>query len=163
MTHEEKRRDQLLAAPGAVESDADPRIEVSEHDGNTRIDIAPDAAVRPGDPTEPRIAPDDDGSLEGPDVETSSRRPSGGTPKPGGLGQDGTIPDDPSGVAAGHTGECRRSSPKRTKPRPPEPPRGIPVHGFPPSARFAARLSRAVGAKSCARCRSGTQSAASPA
>lgn len=28
-----------------------------------------------------------------------------GTPKPGGLGQDGTIPDDPDGVAAGHTGE----------------------------------------------------------
>lgn len=27
------------------------------------------------------------------------------TPKPGGLGQDGTIPDDPDGVAAGHTGE----------------------------------------------------------
>lgn len=51
MTDEEKRRDQLLAAPDAVESDADPRIVVSEHDGNTRIDIAPDAAVRPGDPT----------------------------------------------------------------------------------------------------------------
>jgi hypothetical protein len=28
-----------------------------------------------------------------------------GTPKPGGLGQDGTIPNDPEGVAAGHTGE----------------------------------------------------------
>ncbi|MFC8681979.1 hypothetical protein ACFT30_10690 [Microbacterium ureisolvens] len=28
-----------------------------------------------------------------------------GTPKPGGLGQDHTIPDDPDGVAAGHTGE----------------------------------------------------------
>jgi hypothetical protein len=25
-------------------------------------------------------------------------------PKPGGLGQDGTIPADPDGVAAGHTG-----------------------------------------------------------
>ena len=71
MTDEEKRRDQLLAAPGAVESDADPRIEVSEHNGNTRIDIAPDASVRPGDPTKD---PDDDGSLEGPDVETSSGR-----------------------------------------------------------------------------------------
>lgn len=51
MTDEEKRRDQLLAAPDAVEEDAAPRIVVSEHDGNTRIDIAPDAAVRPGDPT----------------------------------------------------------------------------------------------------------------
>ena len=28
-----------------------------------------------------------------------------GTPEPGGLGQDGTIPDEPEGVAAGHTGE----------------------------------------------------------
>ena len=50
MTKEEKRRDQLLAAPDAVESDAAPRIEVSEHDGNTRIDIADTAAVRPGKP-----------------------------------------------------------------------------------------------------------------
>jgi len=52
MTPEEKRRDQLLAAPGAVENDADPRIEVSEHDGVTRIDIVPDADVRPGNPYE---------------------------------------------------------------------------------------------------------------
>ena len=52
MTPEEKRRDQLLSAPGAVESDADPRIEVTEHDGVTRIDIAPDAAMRPGNPYE---------------------------------------------------------------------------------------------------------------
>lgn len=28
-----------------------------------------------------------------------------GTPEDGGLGQDGTIPDEPEGVAAGHTGE----------------------------------------------------------
>ncbi|WP_447913988.1 multidrug transporter [Microbacterium phyllosphaerae] len=48
MTSEEKRHDQLTAAPDATEADAAPRIEVSEHDGNTRIDIAPDAAVRPG-------------------------------------------------------------------------------------------------------------------
>ena len=48
MTPEQKRRDQLLAAPDAVESDAAPRIEVSEHDGHTRIDIADTAAVRPG-------------------------------------------------------------------------------------------------------------------
>lgn len=50
MTREEKRRDQLLAAPGSVEADTAPRIEVSEHDGNTRIDIAETAAVRPGPP-----------------------------------------------------------------------------------------------------------------
>ena len=78
MTADEKRRDQLLAAPGAVESDADPRIEVTEHDGVTRIDIAPDAAVRPGNPYEEPAdssgssTADDDGSLEGPDVETST-------------------------------------------------------------------------------------------
>ena len=55
MTAEEKRRDQLTAAPGAVESDADPRIEVTRRDGVTRIDIREDADVRPGDPTkEPR-------------------------------------------------------------------------------------------------------------
>jgi hypothetical protein len=50
MTADEKRRDQLLAAPHAVESDAAPRIEVTEHDGVTRIDIAEDASVRPGNP-----------------------------------------------------------------------------------------------------------------
>ncbi|GEP48493.1 multidrug transporter [Microbacterium saccharophilum] len=48
MTDEEKRRDQLLRAEGSTERDAAPRIEVSEHDGNTRIDIAEDAVVRPG-------------------------------------------------------------------------------------------------------------------
>jgi len=48
MTDEEKRRDQLLRAEGSVEEDAAPRIQVTEHDGVTRIDIAPDAAVRPG-------------------------------------------------------------------------------------------------------------------
>lgn len=53
MSREEKRRDQLLAAPDAVESDAAPRITVSEHDGNTRIDIADTAAVRPGTPPTP--------------------------------------------------------------------------------------------------------------
>ena len=52
MTDEEKRRDQLLAAPDAVESDAAPRIEVTERDGVKRIDIRNDAPVRPGDPDE---------------------------------------------------------------------------------------------------------------
>jgi len=52
MTDDEKRRDQLLAAPGAVEDDAAPRIDVTDRgDGITRIDIRDDAAVRPGDPT----------------------------------------------------------------------------------------------------------------
>jgi hypothetical protein len=40
------------------------------------------------------------------DRDTSAARADDeGTPKPGGLGQDETIPDDPDGVAAGHTGE----------------------------------------------------------
>ncbi|MFS0910878.1 multidrug transporter [Microbacterium sp. 179-I 3D2 NHS] len=60
MTSEEKRHDQLTAAPDATEADAAPRIEVSEHDGNTRIDIAPDAAVRPG--PGPGVEIDDDES-----------------------------------------------------------------------------------------------------
>ncbi|MFC6325177.1 hypothetical protein ACFQZV_03755 [Microbacterium koreense] len=54
MSEREKRRDQLLSAPDAVESDADPRVDVTEHDGVTRIDIRPDARVRPGDPTSAR-------------------------------------------------------------------------------------------------------------
>jgi hypothetical protein len=52
MSDEEKRHDQLTTAPNATEEDAKPRIEVSEHDGVTRIDIAEDAPVRPGDPTQ---------------------------------------------------------------------------------------------------------------
>ena len=51
MTDEEKRRDQLTSAPDAVESDADPRIDVTHREGVTRIDIRDDADVRPGDPT----------------------------------------------------------------------------------------------------------------
>ncbi|MFS0732573.1 hypothetical protein ABC304_11280 [Microbacterium sp. 1P10UB] len=50
MDDEAKRRDQLLAAPGAVEADAAPRIDVSHRDGVTRIDVRDDAAVRPGGP-----------------------------------------------------------------------------------------------------------------
>jgi len=48
MTDEQKRRDQLLRAEGSTERDADPRIHVTEHDGNVRVDIADDAIVRPG-------------------------------------------------------------------------------------------------------------------
>ncbi len=45
---EENRHDQLTSAPDATEDDAAPRIDVSEHDGNTRVDIRDDAEVRPG-------------------------------------------------------------------------------------------------------------------
>lgn len=48
MTDEQKRRDQLLRAAESTEADAAPRIEVSESDGVTRIDIADSAVVRPG-------------------------------------------------------------------------------------------------------------------
>ena len=46
---DEKRHDQLTTAPKAVESDAAPRVEVSEREGDvTRIDVADTASVRPG-------------------------------------------------------------------------------------------------------------------
>lgn len=48
MTHEQKLRDQFLRAEHSTEADAAPRIEVTEHEGNVRIDIADTAAVRPG-------------------------------------------------------------------------------------------------------------------
>lgn len=35
---------------------------------------------------------------------TADRERDHAEPKPGGLGEDGTIPPDPDGVAAGHTG-----------------------------------------------------------
>lgn len=47
-TFDADRHDQLTTAPDAVEDDAAPRIDVSEHDGTTRIDIRDDAEVRPG-------------------------------------------------------------------------------------------------------------------
>jgi ketosteroid isomerase-like protein len=47
----EARREQLTAAPKAVESDAAPRIEVTDDgDGVVRIDVADTAVVRPGKP-----------------------------------------------------------------------------------------------------------------
>ncbi|RIJ54304.1 hypothetical protein DZG02_17065, partial [Clavibacter lycopersici] len=51
----EKRREQLTTAPKAVESDAAPRVDVTEQDGGvTRIDVADTASVRPGKTTEAR-------------------------------------------------------------------------------------------------------------
>jgi len=51
MTDDEKRHDELTTAPKASESDAAPRIEVTETtDGVKRIDVADSAAVRPGNP-----------------------------------------------------------------------------------------------------------------
>jgi hypothetical protein len=49
---EEKRHEQLTTAPKAVDSDAAPRVDVSEQeDGVKRIDVADTASVRPGKPT----------------------------------------------------------------------------------------------------------------
>jgi hypothetical protein len=48
MSREQKRHDQLTSAPDATEADAAPRVEVSEHDGNTSFDSLDDASVRPG-------------------------------------------------------------------------------------------------------------------
>jgi hypothetical protein len=48
MSNEQKREDQLTTAPEATEADAAPRVEVTKHDGVTRVDVAEDAAVRPG-------------------------------------------------------------------------------------------------------------------
>ncbi|MGO4594365.1 hypothetical protein AB4Z18_11155 [Leifsonia sp. 2TAF2] len=55
MSHRDDRADQLTTAPAADESDADPRIDVSEgEDGRRRIDVRDDAAVRPGTDPEHR-------------------------------------------------------------------------------------------------------------
>lgn len=48
LTDDEKRRDQLLRAEGSTEKDAAPRIDVTERDGVTRVDVRDDAVVRPG-------------------------------------------------------------------------------------------------------------------
>jgi len=40
------------------------------------------------------------------------------TTEPGGLGQDGTIPPDPDGVAAGHTGEPSNFEPEEDEAAP---------------------------------------------
>lgn len=42
----------------------------------------------------------------------ASKKHDDGTPKPGGLGQDGTIPAEPDGVAAGHTGDASTFEPE---------------------------------------------------
>lgn len=39
-------------------------------------------------------------------------------PKPGGLGEDGTIPPDPNGIAAGHTGVSSTFEPEEDEAAP---------------------------------------------
>jgi hypothetical protein len=48
MSADDKRHDQLTTAPKSTEHDAERRIDVSKHDGATRIDIRDDAEFRPG-------------------------------------------------------------------------------------------------------------------
>lgn len=55
----------------------------------------------------------DDSNHQGPDVDVASTETdSEGTREPNGLGQDGTIPNDPDGVAAGHTGTASTFEPE---------------------------------------------------
>lgn len=51
----------------------------------------------------------DEDALEGADVEIPARAD---TAKPDGLGADGTIPNDPEGVAAGHTDTASNFNPE---------------------------------------------------
>lgn len=53
----------------------------------------------------------DDNALEGPDIEVPTND-SEGEKEPGGLGKDSTIPSDPDGVAAGHTGTASTFEPE---------------------------------------------------
>jgi hypothetical protein len=52
------------------------------------------------------------------ETDQSSADETEGTPKPGGLGQDGTIPNEPDGVAAGHTGEMSTFEPEEDEAAP---------------------------------------------
>jgi hypothetical protein len=55
MSQRDDRADQLTTAPAAEESDAAPRIDVTDgEEGRRRIDIRDDAAVRPGAEPEDR-------------------------------------------------------------------------------------------------------------
>lgn len=58
---------------------------------------------------DPSQASADEDAYEGADVEVS---PSDGETKPGGLGTDGTIPDAPDGVAAGHSDTSSNFNPE---------------------------------------------------
>lgn len=72
------------------------------------------------DISDPSQAAADENAYEGADVEVSSTEggpdsaddSSEGEPKPGGLGTDGTIPDNPNGVAAGHSDTASHFNPE---------------------------------------------------
>ena len=52
------------------------------------------------------------------DEQQHDARDAEGTPKPDGVGDDGTIPDEPDGVAAGHTGELSTFEPEEDEAAP---------------------------------------------
>lgn len=55
----------------------------------------------------------DENAYEGPDVEVpTSGADDDANTEADGLGQDGTIPNDPDGIAAGHTGEASTFEPE---------------------------------------------------
>nr|WP_154921772.1 hypothetical protein [Microbacterium testaceum] len=70
--------------------------------------------------SDPSQAAADENAYEGADVEVSpaedapaaAANDSDGEEKPGGLGADGTIPNDPDGVAAGHSGTASHFNPE---------------------------------------------------
>ncbi len=72
------------------------------------------------DISDPSQAAADENAYEGADVEVSPAEsaPGGATddsdgePKPGGLGADGTIPNHPDGVAAGHSDTASHFNPE---------------------------------------------------
>ncbi|MEN0101479.1 MAG: hypothetical protein AAGC90_01035 [Curtobacterium sp.] len=64
----------------------------------------------------PPSVPNDDGALEGPDVEVLTDD-SDGTAKPGGLGNDSTIPPNhPDGLAVGYSDTDSHFNPEEDTP-----------------------------------------------
>ncbi|QZQ57493.1 hypothetical protein KZI27_15770 [Curtobacterium sp. TC1] len=63
----------------------------------------------------PPSVPNDDGALEGPDVEVPTTD-SDGTVKPAGLGDDSTIPNHPDGLAAGYSDTDSHFNPEEDTP-----------------------------------------------
>jgi hypothetical protein len=68
------------------------------------------------DISDPSQAAADENAYEGADVEVSpaesATNDAEGESKPGGLGADGTIPNDPDGVAAGHSDTASHFNPE---------------------------------------------------
>ncbi len=55
---------------------------------------------------------------DGTDHDVTSADDTEATTKPGGLGEEGTIPPDPDGVAAGHTDEASNFNPEEDEDAP---------------------------------------------